>query len=135
MIRLGTTKEPPWLDLLHGVRVQLKPFDPACDIAVQRTVSEALIDGAAPEAAEAAGFLVLAQRRIGAWAGVVDGEGQTAPCDPDTIAEVMVQVPGQLARFRERYLVWAASWSAEGNASATSPNGTSARDPGTAAAA
>ena len=127
--RLGTSAEPPWLDLAYGVRVQLRPFDPACDIAVQRAIALALQAGAVPDAAEAEGFIVAAKRRIMAWERV-DGA-----CTPENVEMVMRQVEGMLAKFRERYLFWCSRWSAEGNGSGPSPNGTSARGQPTAAAA
>lgn len=133
MIKLGTVREPPWLDLAHRVRVQLRPFDPACDIAAQRAIGIALRDGSTPDEAEAAGFLAVAERRILAWEGVAGDDGGPAPCTPGNIRMLMLQVDGMLAHFRERYLVWSAGWSEEGNGSASSPNGTSARAPATAA--
>lgn len=133
MIRLGTSIEPPWLDLPHGVRVQLKAFDAACDIAAQRAIAVSLRDGGSPDEAEAAGFLVVAQRRIVAWEGVQSEHGGPAECTPANVLSVMLKIPGMLAHFREGYLLWCARWSAEGNGSATSPNGISARGPSTAA--
>lgn len=121
--------EPPELQLGSGVAVRLKPFDPAADVACHRAIVGALERGLDPEQAEAEGFIVMACRRIASWEGV-DGA-----CTPANILLVMRQVPGLLAAFRMEYLRWSASWSAEGNGSATSPSGTSARDQPTAAAA
>jgi hypothetical protein len=135
MIRLGSKDAPPWLELRPGIRFQLRAFDPVADMAAQTTVLQVLQAGDEPAAAEVEGFVELARRRVTAWEGILQEDGTAAPCEPDLVEQVLRQVESLLVQWRGAYLAHAARWSAEGNGSAPSPNGTSATAPTTAAAA
>ena len=88
MLRLDLKREAHWLDLGHGVRVQVRPCTTALVMAARASRQS---DPDAPDAAQAlgtrtAGFLkVLGMLAIDAWEGVGDAAGESAAVTPEGI--------------------------------------------------
>ena len=86
MIRINLFPEPQWLDLGHGVRLQLLPLTTALmvatrsDLAVQDLAADASNDTRAAVFAAA-----LARRAIVGWEGVGDEDGNVLPATPEGI--------------------------------------------------
>ena len=92
MLRLDLKREPHWLDLGHGVRVQVRPCTTALVMAARATGRGPMSDDrSAVEltdtlGARTAGFLkALGRLAIEAWEGVGDAAGQPAPVTPEGI--------------------------------------------------
>lgn len=88
MLRLDLKRAPHWLDLGHGVRVQVRPCTTALVMAARAAPRP---DPDAPDAAHAlgtrtAGFLkVLGRLAIDGWEGVGDHAGEPAAVTPKGI--------------------------------------------------
>lgn len=115
MIRLNLKKEPYWLDVHPGVRVQVAPFTSAMlsaastSAALRELPADADVDHR---------FLVLsievAKLAILDWEGVGDDAGEVVPVSPDGIAALMDIY--QIARaFMAEYVTRGLLWSAEKN--------------------
>lgn len=94
MLKLPSTQtEPTWLDLLPGVRIQLKPKTVAMMlIAREAAVQIYQIENAAetknPDVGTLAGIAMTrayARGRIEAWEGIGDEAGEPAPVTPENI--------------------------------------------------
>lgn len=138
MIRLGVAKEPAWLELEHGVRVLARPLTTiVMESARQRAAGELrelreaidrvkaahgdvsglpALEDPAVQRAEMLTRLVkaLAHYAITQWDGVLGVDGQPAPCEPATIAELM-DVPAISQAFFDRYTETIAAREAEKN--------------------
>lgn len=132
MIRLGLKKEPYWLDLPHGVRVEVQPMSTALMARVQARRAEA--DGAEDEDVSVAFVTAVAVEAIIAWEGVGDEKGKPAPVSPDYVAAMMGEYPIFRA-FQTDYVATGLALVEEGNGSAPSPDGTTAGARNTAATA
>jgi hypothetical protein len=116
--RIGSRREPQWYDLLDGLRVRLKPFDAALDMAaVHEATSTApplQLDDGELDVEEVGNRLLAsdpnwhmryliaqARRFIVEWDGALDVNDEAAPCTPDNITEVMLCWHGQSNRFRQ----------------------------------
>ena len=89
MLRLDLKREPHWLDLGHGVRVQARPCTTALVMAARAAQRP---DPDAPECMphllgnRTAGFLkVVGRLAIEAWEGVGDAAGEPAAVTPEGI--------------------------------------------------
>ena len=126
MIRINLSPEPQWLDLGHGVRLQLLPLSTALmvatrsDIAVQDLAADASNDTRAAVFAAA-----LARRAIVDWEGVGDEDGNALPATPDGIDALLSLWP-IFEAFNLQYVSRGMLLDAEKNGSAPSPTGTSA---------
>ena len=96
MLKLSnTSREPFWLNILPGVRVQFRPISVAAMLVARAVAAESLADRAEGDgdkpldrsttvAAGAAFTRSLAQSGIVAWEGIGDAGGK--PIDPNPIA-------------------------------------------------
>ena len=126
MIRINLSPEPQWLDLGHGVRLQLLPLTTALmvatrsDIAVQDLAADASNDTRAAVFAAA-----LARRAIVGWEGVGDEDGTVLSATPEGIDALLSLWP-IFEAFNLLYVSHGMLLDAEKNGSAPSPTGTSA---------
>ena len=125
MIRIILSPEPQWLDLVHGVRLQLLPLTTALmvatrsDIAVQDLAADASNDTRAAVFAAA-----LARRAIVGWEGVGDEDGNVLPATPEGIDALLSLWP-IFEAFNLHYVSRGMLLDAEKNGSAPLPTGTS----------
>jgi len=138
MIRLDLKREPHWLDLGHGVRLQVRPCTTALMMAAraeaQRAVTSSESDGEAAGIRTAALIKALARLAVLDWDGVGDAAGSAVPVTLENVEALMDLWPIASA-FESAYLGPALLLDAEKNASGLAPSGTSAAGPSTAAAA
>ncbi|WP_299398889.1 hypothetical protein [Pelagibius sp.] len=144
MIRLALPREPYWLDLPHGVRVNVQPLDTALEAAARARAAGLLrerIDPAGPADdprrigwAKQALAAALAELAILEWDGVLEADGNVALVSPATTARLMA-IPEMASAFLRDLYAPLDRLVAEGNASSAAPHGTSAAAPRIAAAA
>jgi hypothetical protein len=160
MLRLAIPREPYWLDLPAGVRLQVRPLTTAVMAAAQARAQQAVADlaeqvqarreAALPldglpdleDEAERAGLAqlllvkALARNAILAWEGVFEAEGEApAPVTPETVGDLMEGFWVVADAFLRRYTAPIDALLAEGNASRPSLPGTSAAGAATAPSA
>jgi len=82
MLRLDLKLEPHWLDLGHGVRVQVRPCSSALVMAAQAEAAT-VEDDASPRSLVL--LKALARLAVIAWEGVGDAEGRPAELTPEAI--------------------------------------------------
>ena len=125
MIRIQLSPEPQWLDLGHGVRLQLLPLTTALMVA---TRSDAAVQDLAADASNdtrAAIFAAaLARRAVVDWEGVGDEDGNVLPVSPEGIDALLSLWP-IFEAFNLHYVSRGMLLDAEKNGSALSPTGTS----------
>lgn len=82
MLKLAVDREPFWLDLLPGVRIQFRPVSVAAILCARATAAEVLrADGEDAEVKAGLAFTrSLAHSGIAAWQGIGDAEAN--PVDP-----------------------------------------------------
>ena len=125
MIRIQLSPEPQWLDLGHGVRLQLLPLTTALmvatrsDPAVQDLAADASNDSRAAVFAAA-----LARRAIVGWEGVGDEDDNVLPATPEGIDALLSLWP-IFEAFNLLYVSRGMLLDAEKNGSAPLPTGTS----------
>lgn len=87
MIRLDLKREPYWLDLGHGVRVQVRPATTALVMAARVTALNEETDDTGARGA----MLIkkLAELAILAWEGIGDSEDKPAEVTPEAVAALM----------------------------------------------
>ncbi|MTW18353.1 hypothetical protein GJ689_19305 [Rhodoplanes serenus] len=136
MIRLNLSREPRWLDLGHGVRVQVDPLTSAVLMAARSDLRESLPEDGSIAGHAAAVALVKAIARIGIrdWEGVGDTDGIPVPPTPERI-DALLDLPPLYDAFERDHVGPALLLADEKNAFAPSPNGTSAGATDTAAPA
>ena len=125
MIRIQLSPEPQWLDLGHGVRLQLLPLTTALMVA---TRSDAAVQDLAAEASNdtrAAIFAAaLARRAVVDWEGVGDEDGNPLPVTPEGINALLSLWP-IFEAFNLQYVSRGMLLDAEKNGSAPLQTGTS----------
>jgi hypothetical protein len=87
MLKLAVDREPFWLDLLPGVRVQFRPVSVAA-ILVARAAAAEVLKAGGDDAEVKAGLAFtrsLAHSGIAAWEGIGDAEGNPVTPTADTI--------------------------------------------------
>lgn len=94
MLKLSTpSREPFWLDILAGVRIQFRPISVADMLVARAAAAESLgtkvegdlaVDRSTTVAAGAAFTRSLALSGIVAWEGIGDARGK--PIDPNPVA-------------------------------------------------
>ena len=125
MIRISLSPEPQWLDLGHGISLQLLPLTTALmvatrsDPAVQDLAADASNDTRAAVFATA-----LARRAIVDWDGVGDESGTVIAVSPERIDALLSLWP-IFEAFNLLYVSRGMLLDAEKNGSAPSPTGTS----------
>ena len=139
MIRLNLPRDPYWLPLPHGVRLQVRPIDTAIDaaareMAVDQVRAEAkglprpVLFGRITQAlATASGQLAIL-----AWEGVLPAEGEEPlPVTPEAVAQLMA-IPELAQAFSRQYFAPLNRLIAEGEASGAVLGGTLGAAPDTA---
>ena len=125
MIRINLSPAPQWLDLGHGVRLQLLPLTTALMVA---TRSDAAVQDLAADASNdtrAAVFAAaLARRAVVDWEGVGDADGTVIAVTPEGIDALLSLWP-IFEAFNLLYVSRGMLLDAEKNGSAPSPTGTS----------
>ena len=87
MLKLAFDREPFWLDLLPGVRVQFRPITVAA-ILLARTAAADVLRAGGDDAMVKAGCAFtrsLAHSGIAAWEGIGDADGNPVEPTKDTI--------------------------------------------------
>lgn len=87
MLKLATDREPFWLDLSPGVRVQFRPAT-VTSILVARTAAADVLRAGGDDVTIKAGVAFtrsLAHSGIVAWEGIGDAVGEVAEPTPDNI--------------------------------------------------
>ena len=125
MIRLQLSPDPQWLDLGHGVRLQLLPLTTALMVATRSEPAVQDIDPEASNDARAAIFAgALARRAVVDWEGVGDESGSVVAVSPEGIDALLSLWP-IFEAFNLLYVSPGMLLDAEKNVSAPLPNGTS----------
>lgn len=154
MITLVLPKEPYWLDLVLGIRVQVRPHNTLQDTRARAYAKhiagfepdELVAIGIDPDLAEnvrsddpatreAANeylyVLALGQVGILAWEDVQDEQGEEAPVEEITVNQLL-GIPAMAADFVAQYMAQYNQVVAEKNGSTPAPSGTSVGAPRTA---
>ena len=126
MIRINLSPEPQWLDLGHGVRLQLMPLTTALMVATRSDPAVQKLDADASNDSRAAVFAAaLARRAVVDWEGVGDVDGKPLAVSPEGIDALLSLWP-IFEAFNLHYVSPGMLLDAEKNGSAPSPTGTSA---------
>jgi hypothetical protein len=92
MLRLDLTAEPRWLDLGHGVRLQLAPLTTALMVAARSDAAVEALPATATDEERALVFAkAIARRAVSDWEGVGDADGNPVSVTPagiDALLEV-----------------------------------------------
>ena len=125
MIRLQLSPDPQWLDLGHGVRLQLLPLTTARMVATRSDPAVQALDADASNDSRAAVFAAaLARRAVVDWEGVGNADGNVLEITPDGIDALLSLWP-IFEAFNLHYVSPGMLLDAEKNGSAPSPTGTS----------
>ena len=125
MIRLQLSPDPQWLDIGHGVRLQLLPLTTALMVATRSDPAvQALEVDASNDSREAVFSGALARRAVVDWEGVGDEDGNPLPVTPEGIDANLSLWP-IFEAFNLHYVSRGMLLDAEKNVSAPSPTGTS----------
>jgi hypothetical protein len=133
MLRLNMSSGPEWLDLGHGVRLQVAPLTTAIMMAARKDAQEhiALPDGADAALAEIdtdsiglAMAKAVARIVVTDWEGVGDADGIPVAVSPEGI-DALLDIWPIFEAFQTRYVARAMILDAEKNASPPLPNGSS----------
>ena len=126
MIRLNLSTDPRWIDLLPGLRLVVWPVTTAIMAAARADAALDDLDDASPREMLAVAMAQAVARRIVVdWTGVGDDDGNPLPVTPDGI-DALLNIWPVFEAFQEKVLGPYLVLDAEKNASAPSPNGTSA---------
>ena len=126
MIRINLSPEPQWLDLGHGVRLQLLPLTTALMVATRSDPAVQELDAETSNDSRAAVFAAaLARRAVVDWEGVGDPDGNVPPVTPEGIDALLSLWP-IFEAFNLLYVSRGMLLDAEKNGSAPLPTGTSA---------
>ena len=126
MIRINLSPEPQWLDLGHGVRLQLLPLTTALMVATRSDPAVQDLEPDASNDSRAAVFAgALARRAIIDWEGVGDADGNVLEITPEGIDALLSLWP-IFEAFNLLYVSRGMLLDAEKNGFAPSPTGTSA---------
>ena len=125
MIRIQLSPDPQWLDLGHGVRLQLLPLTTALMVATRSDPAVQALEADAGNDARAAVFAgALARRAVVDWEGVGDEDGNPLPVTPEGINALLSLWP-IFEAFNLQYVSRGMLLDAEKNGSAPLPTGTS----------
>lgn len=139
MLRLELARKARWIDLGHGVRLEVEPLTTAVMASARRDSAVAASFAESREAQEAGGggepgardevgiamAKAVARRVVTAWEGVGDADGNPVDVTPDGL-DALLDLWPIFEAFQERYLAAGFLLESEKNGSALSPNGTSA---------
>ena len=125
MIRIQLSPEPQWLDLGHGVLLQLLPLTTALMVATRSDPAVQALEADASNDSRAAVFAAaLARRAIVDWDGVGDADGTVIAVSPEGIDALLSLWP-IFEAFNLHYVSPGMRLDAEKNGSAPLPTGTS----------
>jgi len=126
MIRLNLAQGPAWLDLAHGVRVEVLPMTTETRIRASYAIygEDGTFQGDGPTR-DILYAKSIAQNAIVGWEGVGDADGNPVAVTPEGAAALM-DIYDLYHSFRSLYIVPGIAAVMEGNGSTPSPNGTSA---------
>ncbi len=125
MIRIQLSPEPQWLDLGHGVRLQLLPLTTALMVATRSDPAVQALSADASNDTRAAVFAAaLARRAIVDWDGVGDADGTVIAVSPEGIDALLSLWP-IFEAFNLLYVSRGMLLDVEKNVFAPSPTGTS----------
>lgn len=126
MLNLDLFSGSRWIDLTGAVRIEVLPMGmtmmmeayqdpdlPPPDDEGRRDLPEPMV------------IRAVARLAIVAWEGVGDGSGRAVAVSRERI-DALLQVPACFMAFREKYYLAGMKVVAEGNASGSSPSGTTA---------
>ena len=126
MIRINLSPKPQWLDLGHGVRLQLLPLTTALMVATRSDPAVQALEADASNDSRAAIFAAaLARRAVIGWEGVGDADGSVIAVSPEGIDALLSLWP-IFEAFNLLYVSRGMLLDAEKNGSAPLPTGTSA---------
>ena len=126
MIRIQLSPEPQWLDLGHGVRLQLLPLTTALMVATRSDPAVQDLDADASNDSRAAVFAgALARRAVVDWEGVGNVDGDPLNVTPEGIDALLSLWP-IFEAFNLQYVSRGMLLDAEKNGFAPLPTGTSA---------
>lgn len=126
MLRLDLARSPRWLDLGHGVRLQLAPLTTGVMVEARRDVTAAgVTDDADAEALAVAMAKAIARRCALAWEGVGDADGAPLPLTPEGV-DALLDVWPFFEAFQAGYVAGGLLLEQEKNGSAPSLTGASA---------
>jgi len=126
MLKLDLSNEPAWLDLGHGVRVQLRPLTTALMVAARNDPAvQNLPEDAGDEERALAFAKALARNAVVDWEGVGDAEGNPIPVSPEAI-DALLDLWPLFEAFQTGYVAKGLLLEQEKNASAPLPTGSSA---------
>lgn len=130
MLRLDLTAGPRWLDLGHGVRLEVLPLNSTMMLDVWRDPVLAELDHADPSH-RVAFVKAVARRAVVGWDGVGDLEGNPIEVTPQGI-DALLDIWALYMVFNADFVNHGLTVVSEGNGSAPSRNGTSAQGATTA---
>lgn len=126
MIRLDLSTTPRWLDLGHGLRLQVLPVTTAIMVAARNDPDvEALPKNASQEQMAVVMAKAVARRVVTDWEGVGDANGKPVPVTPEGI-DALLDIWPIFETFQTRCLAPHLMLDAEKNVSSPLQNGTSA---------
>lgn len=127
MLRLSSASEPHWLEILPGVRFQVRPASVASILIAREAASKVLTGDEVEDATQLANVAfvrAMAQRAVIAWEGIGDLDGEPLPVTTENIDQAM-NVWRVFEGFDRTYVGPALAAGEEKNGSSSSPNGTS----------
>lgn len=89
MIRLDLKREPYWLDLAHGVRLNVRPATTALVMAARVTALKESQDVEDSSIRSVALIKKLAELAVIAWESVGDADGNIAEVTPESVSALM----------------------------------------------
>ncbi|MDB5461381.1 MAG: hypothetical protein JWO72_3122 [Caulobacteraceae bacterium] len=125
MLKVSTGREPIWIDVAEGVRVQFKPWATQAKSAGITAGATVLAAGHTRDVAEVAFTIAAARWGALAWEGIGDQDGELLPLTPDNLQELLEQSEAAYQAVDAGYVIPGLQRSAEKNGSAPSPLGTS----------
>jgi hypothetical protein len=134
MLRLNLTNEAQWLDLGHGIEIQVAPMTTALMMAARKAAQGQITFPDAPDTDDAnldtdgialAMAKAVARIAIRDWKGVGDDNGFSVPVSPEGI-DALLDIWPIFEAFQTKYVARAIILDAEKNASPPLPTGSSA---------
>ena len=95
LLKLGVGREPFWLDVAKGVRLQFRPISVAA-ILLARSVAADVLQAGGDDASIKAGVAftrALSHSGIAAWEGIGDADGNVVEPSPDNIDALLEHWP------------------------------------------
>lgn len=124
MLRLNLAAGPRWIDLGHGVRIEVLPMNTELRIRAA-DANRANLEDEDPIRRDVAYTKSIAALAIIAWEGVAGDGDEAAPVTPENTG-ALLDVPDLYIAFQQEYVMPGMMVQQEGNASGPSPNGSSA---------